>query len=183
MATSSRRAPLGERLGAHRRQRLVGGPQLDPGVTAAVRAAQPLAVQQPCPCQSQVLAAASELVDRLAVVLLSRRIRCGERVRQGLGPESPGRAGGRRALGETVTRLDGKIQIPVTRRRLGQLAQPPAVRGQRRVRHELASRCQGRGVVAEAVVQHGPGVAGQVGQPARTGGVGVPLGGGDPVDG
>ena len=38
--------PAGERVGAHRREQVMGGRQLRPGVTAPALAPQPLAVEQ-----------------------------------------------------------------------------------------------------------------------------------------
>ena len=59
--------PLGERLHAHRRQHLVGGPQLPARFNAAALAAQPLAVEQVTAGELHADAGTAEAGDRLPV--------------------------------------------------------------------------------------------------------------------
>jgi hypothetical protein len=74
--------PLGERPGAGRDEDLVRGAKLIAGIAAAALAAQPLSVEQVSASQLSAQAGASQVVDRLAVKILSDLIRRqqGERV-------------------------------------------------------------------------------------------------------
>ncbi len=61
---------LGEPLGTHRREHLVGDAQLPAGIGAALLAAQPLPVKQVSAGQRHADAGAAQPVDRLAVQAL-----------------------------------------------------------------------------------------------------------------
>ena len=62
--------PPGERLGAHHGQHAVGGSQLGAGVSAAVLAAQPFAIDQVGTGELRAQPGAAEPVDRLTVQVL-----------------------------------------------------------------------------------------------------------------
>lgn len=92
--------PLGERPGAGRDEDLVRGAKLIAGIAAAALAAQPLSVEQVSASQLSAQAGASQVVDRLAVKILSDLIRRQQGARACLGPQRPVRAGGVGSLRE-----------------------------------------------------------------------------------
>ena len=73
VARSSRRARSANAVDAHRRQRLVGGPQLRPGVDPSTFPPQPFAVEQLRAGELDAHPGAAEPLDRLTV----QRLRCG----------------------------------------------------------------------------------------------------------
>src|SRR5215469_18932660 len=91
---------FGERIHAHRGQRVVGGPQLGAGVCAALFAAQPFAVEQVRAGEFGPQLGAAEPVDRLAVQSLGRLALAQQRTRARLYAEAEVGSSGSSRVGQ-----------------------------------------------------------------------------------
>ena len=146
---------LGEPIGSHRGQHLVGGPELLACVQTALLAAQPFAVEQVRAGQFRPDPGAAEPPDRLPVQPVGQLAAVQQRPRAGLDAERPVGAGGAGVRHQTRQRLGRAFGLAGPGRRFYQLDRRPG--GQPELAGVLAAlfgRGQRRAVAAQAVVQH-----------------------------
>ncbi len=145
--------PLGERPGAGRDEDLVRGAKLIAGIAAAALAAQPLTAEQVSASQLSAQAGASQVVDRLAVMILSDLIRGQQGARARLGPQRPVGAAGAGGLRERLQGVGRADRLPAPDRCFDQLRQDQGGQQLLRVLARLLGRGQRLLIPAEAVVQ------------------------------
>ncbi len=147
---------IGERVGAHRRQRLVGGPQLRPGVGASTFPPQPFAVEQLRAGELDADPGATEPLDRLTVQRLRSGVVAQQCTPARLDPERPVRAAGARHLRELFQGGLRRTGLGAAHPGLHQLGERPLGRPEfARIGGCLLRRHDGVAVPAEAVAQHG----------------------------
>jgi len=100
---------VGEPVGAHGDEHVVGGVQVGPGVDAAVLATQPLPVEQMGAGQLGTQLGAAEAVDRFAIQVLGGRPP-DQRTAARFHTEAEVRPAGVGELGQAVDRVDGEQQ-------------------------------------------------------------------------
>ena len=150
--------PFGKRMGPHGRERVVREPQLVAGIDPPVLAAQPFAVAQPGAGQVRRHPGAAQPFERLAVLLFGGAPRGKQRTgpcRRTAGPVAAARRGD---LGQSVGRRGGPLSLVAAQGGFYQLIERPGRDDELVGGAGAVGRRGGEPVVAEAVVEHRPGV-------------------------
>ena len=103
----------------------MGGPELFPGVDAAVLAAQPFAVQQVRAGQFRAEPGAAEPFDRLPVEVLRRLALADQRAAAGRDAQPPVGSAGLGGFRELIDRAGRELHVPGACGGLDQLRQRP----------------------------------------------------------
>jgi hypothetical protein len=116
---------VGERLGLHRGEHLVGGPQLDPGISSPVPASEPFPVDEMSTSKGHGAAATAELLDRLTVQKLGVIAVADKRARARFDALAPRRTTVPRRACELLDGASGAAGIAAAGRCLHQFDQAP----------------------------------------------------------